>query len=301
MARKGIMLCTHYEERRLTNPKFGWTKGFYIQPKYDGHRAVAVRNELGEYILRTSEGIEYDLPHITVNLRNLGKVFPYSFDGEIYTHGLPLEKISSLLKGGSPEQQRVLDYYIFDLYTPDLTRTFEYRYFRVCEKAAGTLNFFHAIHFAPTVYGTTLEMLEYWLDFYMSEQYEGIVIKHPDLRYTLGKNGAAHRSVHQLKLKPKQMDCYPIVDVFQAYSDGKPMGIIGGFIVGNPEEETFRISAGRFTNQERKELWETRENLTGKYLTFLFHARTQKNDFREAFGLRISDEDRSLPHDIFRI
>ena len=111
--RSGIMLAKPLEERRLTNPKFGWSFPVLCQPKLDGERCSA-ENHNGISLLVTSEqNIFQSVPHINDALEGL---HTEELDGELYCHGMPFSEIHSRVSRTvnlHPDYQKI-QYHIFD-------------------------------------------------------------------------------------------------------------------------------------------------------------------------------------------
>ena len=288
--RKDVMLCYPFEERRLIDPKFGWNfqKGVMVQPKLDGIRATTRRNEDGQVVLISSEGNILHIPHITDVLEEMNLSF--DLDGEIYSHGKSFEWICSRAKG-SYEDTKELQYHVFDMWTQEL-RGFKIRNLIIqnlsCRfKHLGTS---YPIQIVPTteVFSTDSSlMLDYvsqQLNDFVNKGYEGIILRQPYAIYEM------KRSRFIMKFKPSKTDCYRIVGIEQAYTmEGKPKGMVGAFVVQAPDSsQQFRISAGRFTHEERIEMWN--QIPLGKWLEFQYQNKTEKNDFRMAFGLKIKED-----------
>lgn len=289
--RKDIMLCYPFEERRLTDPKFGWDfkQGVYTQPKLNGIRATTRRNEDGQVILVSSEGNIFPIPHITEVLENMKLSF--DLDGELYCHGKSFEWISSRVKLGSYADVKELQYHIFDVWNPEASTTFNKRYQRLW-------NLFSLLAFSqrnstvqlvPTTLlqspdsSLILDYISEELNNHVNNGYEGIIIRCYSAFYEM------KRSRFVMKFKPSKTDCYRIVGIKQAYTmEGTPKGMVGAFIVVSPDSsQEFKISAGRFTHEERVKMWEQRP--LGKFLEFQYQNRTAKNDFQMAFGIEIKE------------
>lgn len=294
MARRlDVMLCTVFEERRLTDPKFGWFFPVFGQPKLNGHRALARRNEAGEYMLTSSEGFDMDIPHITKELEAFGKQFPYEFDGELYVHGMCFEEISSLIKSRHKDK-KALQFHIFDVYAPNTQHTFTTRFYNALFMEAGygkmqnkPVNIVHT----QSLYD--LHQVTEFLGRCIDLNYEGMVIRHQDLRYesSTSRTRVAKRSTWMLKCKPKKFDVYRIQCVKEAISlDGTPKGMVGSFgVYTKDENEVFWVGAGTLTHEERKALWERGSELSGKYLYIAYQNMSTKGIPAPGYALRIYD------------
>lgn len=84
-----------------------------VQPKYNGCRCMAYSQPDGSIRLMTRGGKDYIIPHIQAEL--MGKIGPgWCLDGEIYVHGMRLQKIRNLILTYSPESL-VLKFLCYDM------------------------------------------------------------------------------------------------------------------------------------------------------------------------------------------
>jgi ATP-dependent DNA ligase len=289
--RKDVMLCYPFEERRLIDPKFGWNfqHGVFVQPKLDGIRATTRRNEDGQVVLISSEGNILPIPHITDVLEDMK--LPFDLDGELYCHGKSFEWISSRVKLGSYEDVKELQYHVFDQWTSEPV-AFKFRYKilwnlfsqRPTYKTDSIVQIVPTTELFSTDSALMLDFIIGHLNDYVNRGYEGIILRCPSAIYE------TKRSRFIMKFKPAKTDCYQIVGIEQAHTmEGKPKGMVGVFIVISPDSsQEFKISAGRFTHEERIKMWKQRP--LGKFLEFQYQNKTAKDDFRMAFGLKIKED-----------
>jgi ATP-dependent DNA ligase len=129
------MKCQPFKEKSMQYPAI-------IQPKLNGLRAVIRWEEWieGEGMfatkvegakIRTKEGLEYVLPHITNQFEKkdfFEDGIEYVFDGELYKHGMPLNEIKAScpmtnsrgtvsISRNDPSE---IEFHIFDLAIPDM-------------------------------------------------------------------------------------------------------------------------------------------------------------------------------------
>jgi DNA ligase-1 len=84
--------------------------GAYLQYKYDGHRCLVTKQN-GKLIAYSRNGKEIDsIPHILEGIEIEEGVY---LDGELYVHGLPLQKISSLVKRHQTDSEKIV-YHVYD-------------------------------------------------------------------------------------------------------------------------------------------------------------------------------------------
>jgi DNA ligase 1 len=79
-----------------------------------------------------------------------------------------------------------------------------------------------------------------------------------------------------MKFKPKKKDIYDIVS-YQEEVDkyGQAKGTLGAFICRGEDSTLFGVGTG-FTAHQRKDLWQRRESLVGRYLEVEYQALTPK-------------------------
>ena len=246
--RRDIMLA-----HPLTVGKLQGYSKFFIQPKLNGERC-RVDWFNGEPLLFSSTGLEFPfLEHIKEELK---KTPGRSWDGELYTHGMPREEIASIAnrkKNRHPEQEK-LEYHIFDYVSYDHVQSE-----RVVN--VGRENFETPIHLVPT-YIAKIEEITGYTNMCLDNGYEGIIIRHPYGIYETKRSNA------MLKHKPTEVDYYIILAVKEAVSeDGEHKGMAGSFrVLSLATDDVFFVSAGKLKHSERKDIWENREGVVHKYL-----------------------------------
>lgn len=109
----------------------------YVQRKLDGIRCISYRDGSGDIILKSRQGNKFEhFDEIRGELSGLFQGLPptFYFDGELYSHKIPFNQISGLVrkkKGLTPkevEDMKLFEYHIYDCFdTADLSQTFEQR------------------------------------------------------------------------------------------------------------------------------------------------------------------------------
>ncbi len=246
--RQGIMLA-----HPLTAGKLQGYNKFFLQPKLNGERC-RVEWFNNEPLLFSSTGLEFPyLEHIKAELmKHPGR----SWDGELYTHGMPREQITSIAnrkKNRHPDQE-LLEHHIFDFVDYQMVQA---------ERIVtlGKEGFKGWLELVPT-HIATLEEIPGYTNYYLSEGYEGVILRHPLGLYETKRSNA------MLKHKPTEVDYYPILEVVEATSeDGEPKGMAGAFrVVSLATEDTFSVSAGKLLHTERVDIWGRRSEVKGKLL-----------------------------------
>jgi ATP-dependent DNA ligase len=275
--RAEIMLAYPLEERRLTNPKFGWTYPIIAQPKLDGERCRAILEPGREPILLSSECNQIiSVPHILDALRNVSE--KVELDGELYAHGLSFSEIHSIVSRQSTETLHddawKITYNVFDIVDESAIQA---------ERIVALMN----LELEPPIIEMPFymcnsyeEIMENYFDF-LREGYEGIILRHAFKPYV------RKRSTFMLKFKPKKTDDYRIVEVIEAVSkNNHPKGMVGAFRCESLDSgDTFKAGAGTLSHEERVAWWKQRDDLIGRYLRIQYQHLTSAGSPR--FGLAL--------------
>jgi len=100
----------------------------FIQPKLDGVRCLIYKNDEGHIIFQSRQNTIYEeFTHFLPELQHLISQFAEQegliLDGELYTHGMPFEKITSMVRSSKGKRKNIeeLDYHVYDcFYSGDL-------------------------------------------------------------------------------------------------------------------------------------------------------------------------------------
>lgn len=247
MARKGIMLCYPFEERRFDQ----WGMAL-IQPKLDGDRCLAVILN-GQSTLLSSEANEIvSVPHINHYLDNLG-LPDMVLDGELYIHGTSHQEIHGIVS------RRVelhydfdqVKYHVFDLKDVGLQLN---RIVRLSD-----LNLSDPVIVVSTNVVTSLNQVMDYAYQFEEEGYEGFILRHPHGLYT------DKRYTGIMKFKPRKEDYYTVVGFTEEISiTGEPKGSLGAITCVADNLERFNVGTGPFlTRENREQLWHERDKLIG--------------------------------------
>lgn len=279
------MKCQTFREKKLQYPVAG-------QPKLNGLRCVLKweKTSIGDGLfakdeykatLRTKEGLEYVLPHITSSLSAIH--FKYNdlnlvFDGELYIHGKKLNQIKAscpminsngtLSKAsGNPTE---VQFYIFDLAIE--TTLQKYRI-----ETLTYLNSFNLINCNQSIFcNNDIKLVEsvmiqndYEATIFRNNcirvGYEGCVLRTLDAEYAFGS-----RPSFIMKFKDHMDSEFLIIDIISKPSDPTlPL-----FICRNDDnDETFECNpTGAFDTQ--REYLINKSYYIGKYATVRYHERS---------------------------
>jgi len=245
--RSGIQLALPFEERRILNQgrfKVQWYPPYLLQPKLDGDRCRMIVRDGRCLLLSSTEDIIPAVPHINEQGLHLPDG---EYDGELYVHGLQHNEIHSIV---SREVNIHSSYSKMELHLFDLVDSAPQAQ-RLAELKLRVKNRFPNIKLVPTSIATSLEQVYSCYDQFISEGYEGFIIRHLDSPYM------RRRSPYMMKFKPKKSDTYEIIGLEEAISeDGTPKRMLGAFICIDDMETKFKVGAGKLTHLERKLFWE---------------------------------------------
>jgi DNA ligase 1 len=178
-----------------------------VQPKYDGVRAVSFSSGKGitMYTRNRKEFPESEtLRDIRASLadllakRHVDRATLY-IDGELYVHGVPLQKITSMVRASKSNEQ--IEYHVFDLFDPaqpDLPFHERYHMLHDLVKSIRTTK----IKLVPTHRASSEKEIMQTYRSYRKKGYEGVMVRNVHSIYRKGtSNNASIRSVDLLKLK----------------------------------------------------------------------------------------------------
>ena len=184
---------------------------FYLQPKYNGIRAVWDGKELYSRRGKLIEGV----PHIVDQLEKFFKNKP--LDGEIYQHGLTLQEIVSFSRRNVNIKENSLNYVVYD--SPLEKLPFHQRWNHTAELVShGSVSKLHSVSMNKVWSNPTrnihLSDIKYFdaniadMNIYKDLGYEGTMLRTVHGLYKFGK-----RSSDLLKIKEFQDGEFEIVGV----------------------------------------------------------------------------------------
>ena len=152
-----------------------------IQPKLDGVRSCWNPNEQGFY---SRNGNRLNVPHLADTLATDEYLGPFPVDGELYCHGMELGTISSAVRFQTDATPRI-EFHAFDIAIHNLVayqRVKLLDYFKLAE-----LPGFHKVATDHLKRGSKVG--EY-LEQYISEGFEGVVVRSDSGFYWPGRHGS---------------------------------------------------------------------------------------------------------------
>lgn len=241
------MLAQKFKDRRN---KIDWSHAFE-QPKLDGYRCLA-RREGNEIILLSRRNSTFVLPHISETLAAVlddGDVF----DGELYIHGVPLNKIDSLI---DRPQAGTLDseYHVYD--SPS-DRPFAERIAGVYSRLGRHRRIDKVVMVETTPVASEDELMAMFAR-RLDAAYEGSMLRFGDVGYESGR-----RSDKLLKLKAEEDGEFPIVSVSLGHNG------IAILRCMTPAGHEFDVTAPG-TVEAKQQAWHNRDLLIGKMVTVVY-------------------------------
>lgn len=284
---KGIMKAYPFEEKRLVK----YELPYIVQPKYNGFRCRALLYKSIGWVLLSSEENMFNLsvPHIVEWLEREQENFLdclnfnrlesqdgllLELDGELYTHGMSLEQISSIATQEIKvhPNHKELNYYIFDIVNNNTQILRILALDKINRDYRTNLSNQLSVKISPFYMASNMQEIEDIFSYLIREKYEGIIVRNLYGMYE------RKRSTNLMKFKPKKTDSYQIVSYLEEISiDGIPKNSLGTLILASGDEtsNTFKCGSG-FTREQRKELWKDKESLIGKWATIGYQHKSAK-------------------------
>ena len=295
--------CEKWSEEPKVLKYFNFEKGVFVQPKYDGIRCLASRDESsGEVIFCTRDGKELVwLNHIREELKGIFEHFKNKklyIDGEIYAHNLTNEKgeeldseenFSVITGAARPVRkkphplEKQLKFYIFDTFDYNKIKTDLYG---DREKLKSEIKEFvdarasnsqqRSLLFAPSYRVHNIEEITHYHDIFSYEDFEGVIIRDSELLYTPGERSMKlrkHKYFSDSEFKIVGAECDPGVDT-EYFT----------WICETPGGERFNVKP-RGTSAKRRELFSKREKYISKPLKVKYQILSPNGVQRFARGL----------------
>lgn len=251
----------------------------YIQPKLDGVRVITKieNNNIKLMSRRLNEYLGFDF--IKEELKPILEQYPnLILDGELYNHDLSLQQISGIVRNENInyEDKTKLQFYIFDCIDINNNYTFEER-LNILNTIFYNKNFKY-LKLTDTILINNEKESDKFYNFYISQNYEGIVYKNTDARYEYSSYKEI-RSMQFLKRKKQYDSEYPIVG-FEEGLHGKDKGAII-FIMKTSDNKEFK-AVPNMTLKERKNMYKLAKNnfeqlYKGKMATIKFDEYSNEN------------------------
>lgn len=267
----------------------------YLQPKLDGFRCIASFVD-GNVILNSRGRIEYEhLKHIKRELKRLfmfimsdsdddRNIYNIHFDGELYSHGMIRQELSSRVKRKTKhEKEKEVEYHIYDMIdTDDKDMIFKKRYRflkRMFRDYEYELNYVHLVETDHIKYVDEDIAYDY-MSKYIEDGYEGLIIRKSDNKYR------SYRSSTIMKYKMfNERDAY-IKDVIEGKDGSEGCAI---FILKDELGLKYKYYA-RGTFDEKRYWYENRERLIGTKISLYYSGETDDKKPECIFNFKFREE-----------
>jgi len=259
----------------------------HIQPKLDGVRCLAQRDEDGQIVLTSRQGKPWNIPLVASQLDEWLED-GMTLDGELYVHGESCQRVTSWAKSSDPNgksykpESSQLVYHIYDIPVIDGDESLTW------EERANRMYVPHVIQESDNVAivdGIIVDNeAEMWTQYklYMSEGYEGAILRAFDGQYLWG-----YRSAGLLKVKKFQDAEFTVASARDG--KGKMEGCVI-FLCGNDlTDGTFECTM-KVPMAERRLMYEQRDQYIGRKLTVRFFDRTDDQIPRFPVGIVFRDK-----------
>jgi len=209
----------------------------YCQPKLDGMRGIGLY--MNVFMSRTGKIVD-TIKHISIPTH-----LDYPLDGELYAHEISFQENMKLIKKYVEGETEKIKYHVYDL-VADLPFEERYNLLKDCVKDCPN------IELVPTYYITSEEELLQFHQQFISEGYEGTMVRHSEEGYQVNK-----RSSQLLKFKDFLDEIYEVIDVIP--SEARPEQ---GIVVCKSGEQIFNCGM-KFSHAEREDILRNREEYIG--------------------------------------
>lgn len=235
----------------------------YDQPKFDGHRCIAVIDKSGKAKLWTrSRKPITSMGHIIKELERM-KLSDVTLDGELYNHDYKdrFEELTSFIRDSSTKPgAHVVEYHVYDVVSP------ESQELRI--KFLDDLSMASPVMRVMTLKADSEDELMAHFALFMSMGYEGAMARNAAGLYV------NKRSKDLLKIKQFMDEEFKVIGVEEGR--GKLAGH-GIFVCQTEGGETFKAKMMGDT-ADLKQYWDTPKLAVGRYLTVKFQGYTKKNN-----------------------
>lgn len=238
---------------------------FYIQPKLDGFRCLAFKDEEGEIHLYTRRGKRVEtLPHLEEAYRWILRPGDH-VDGELYLHGEPLQRIASLVKRLQPGSEKI-EHHLYDTVSEF---RFSDRFHKLSEIFKSTTG---PVTVVETVSCSGMESAEYAFRSFRERGYEGAILRTNDTPYEIGA-----RSKSLIKMKGFEEEDFEIVGMELAkpkHKNGETLNV-AVLTCLTPEGQLFKVTAPG-NERDKHTIWDRREEVLGSKAEIKFANKVKK-------------------------
>ena len=267
----------------------------FIQPKLDGVRCLIYEGEDGQIIFQSRQNTIYEeFGHFLSELQHLMSKFSDQegliLDGELYTHGMPFEKITSMVRSSKGKRKNIeeLNYHIYDcFYSGDVNLSknqmpYSERY-QVLKYAFGDTIYSKLILVETTVANSKKDVEDFHTHYTnLMNPYEGVMIRTPNGTY---KQQGRSKDLQKYK---KFMD-----EEFEVVGHHEGTGTHAGTAIfecmSNMNKEKIFGVTMQGTLESKRKMMENVRDYYGKMLTVKYQEKSNEGIPRFPVGIAFRD------------
>jgi DNA ligase-1 len=242
-----------------------------VQPKLDGMRCLARKEDGVVYLLsRGGKAIE-SVPHINRELE-AWMLDGETWDGELYRHDTEFEELISICKRSVKNMHpsyAMMQFHIFDVV--DDAPYFD-RITVVKERFNEKTGFMLQVVNSETIEYEGEDQLRALTERFEKAGYEGIILRNVDMPYE------HKRSIQLLKVKTFHDEEYKIIGAADGKKGSRKEGLLQCFIMEgvNTQGKTETFKGALLGSEEKlREMWERRGEYVGELATVVFQEKTR--------------------------
>lgn len=237
----------------------------FVQKKLDGYRCLVNWDSKTKSILLHSRTMKLysHLDHIREELKELMEGERFYLDGELYNHEMGLHEIGSLVRKkyvnkNNIEKMKEIEYCIFDMFDPNkMEMTFVERH-QFLEKIFAKKKFQY-LQLLPVVKCEDDKCIEKENEKYLSEGYEGVIVRNTDGLYQWNK-----KSYDVLRTKEFKREKFLLIGA--KGGEGAQEGAIVWKVECNKSHDHSFWAIPIGTIDERRKLYEDYRKNSKKYI-----------------------------------
>lgn len=254
----------------------------YVQRKYDGTRCVAIP---GKGLFSRNRKPYPNLQHIQAEIDMLGKDGTLILDGELYSDELTFQEIVGLVRAQTVREEHKaklpkIKFHCYDVIDISGTVPFISRKIML-DGLFRKLGPFDSLRLVESEVCAKREDLKGLHDKYVSEGFEGIMLRNNKGTYSVGQ-----RSAELQKYKEFQDAEYCVDDFTQG--EGLERGCVIWLCRDGPTDRLFTCRP-RGSHEERRALYSRAKEFVGKMLTVRFQELTDDGLPRFPVGIEFRD------------
>lgn len=266
---------------------------FYLSEKFDGVPGIYTVNNDGITCISRQGTPITSTPHIIKELKSLKLPVGTKVIGEHYINGLPFSEISGKVRAQAPCKE--LKLYVFDVLCNNENTPFKDRYLtgkrllRHCNESIISVVSQHYVtsHDMHKAFVRLIEINAQTL----GRRLEGFIYRNADGLYKYTRSWDCMKLVLEPTVDLKVVDLIEAVD-----KNNEKLGRVGSLVCVDKNGNTFNISAGKSTFQER-ERWLTTRDIVGKIIVVKFKPDAEYKGLRQPTFQHIH-EDKTEPDEV---